>query len=182
VVLDPATPMAHSMALGWSLYNASRYEEAIEAQRRALELDPKFLYGHLEIGWSLFELGRVRESLEAVEKARALLDPGKSCFDDTAVAAGLAWGGKRQEALALTAPWEARAEKEYVDAYQLAVVRAQLGDKDGAIRWLEMAWRQHSPQFLSFQIYPFDLEKKAWLFPLKGDPRVTELIRRPRAP
>ena len=182
VALDPASPGTYSMALGWSLYYAGRYEEAIAAQRRALELDPKFFYGHLEIAWNLFELGRISESLEAIEKARAILEPGKSCLDDTFVAAGLAWGGKRQEALALELPWEKKAEKEYVDGYQLAMVRAQLGDKDMAIRWLEMAWRERSPQWVNFRAYPFDLEKRAWLGPLKGDPRVAELMRRPLPP
>ena len=33
---------------------------------------------------------------------------------------------------------------EYVDGYQLALVRVQLGDKQAALRWLETAWRQHS--------------------------------------
>jgi len=66
------------MTLGWALYYASRYEEAIAAQQRALELDPKLLYGHMEIGWSLFELGRVRESLEETEKARAVSTPARA--------------------------------------------------------------------------------------------------------
>ncbi len=180
--LDPLEAGAHTMCLGWALYAAGHYEEAIAAHRRALELDPKFLYAHLEIGWNLVELGRVGEALEPVEKARTLLEPGKSCLDDTMVAGMLAAVGKRQEALVLLLPWEARAEKEYVDGYQLAYARAQLGDKDAAVRWMEMAWRQHSPSFVAFQHNPYDLDKKAWLAPLKGDPRIAELIKRPRAP
>jgi len=182
VLLAPATPSAYSMTLGWALYYVGRYEEAIAAQQRALELDPKLLYGHMEIGWNLFELGRVRESLAETEKARAVLDPGKSCFDDTVIAAALAWGGKRDEALALLKPWEEKAATQYVDAYQLALPRVHLGDKDKAFEWLEMAWRQRSPSFMSFRVAPIDLEKRAWLGPLKGDPRVAELIRRPPAP
>jgi len=182
VLLAPATPSAYSMTLGWALYYVGRYEEAIAAQQRALELDPKLLYGHMEIGWNLFELGRVRESLAETEKARAVLDPGKSCFDDTVIAAALAWGGKRDEALALLKPWEEKAATQYVDAYQLALPRVHLGDKDKAFQWLEVAWRQRSPSFMSFRSAPVDLEKRAWLGPLKGDPRVAELIRRPPAP
>jgi eukaryotic-like serine/threonine-protein kinase len=181
--LDPVvTPKGLIVNLAWPLYYAGRYEEAIAALRRALELEPNHLYARLEIGWNLLEMDRIAESLEWAEKALAVLDPGKSCFNDTMVAAGLAAAGKREQAAALVKPWEVKAAKEYVDGYQLAVARAQLGDKDAAVRWLEMAWRQHSPQFIAFQISPIDLDKKVWLGPLKGDPRITELIKRPRAP
>jgi TolB-like protein/tetratricopeptide (TPR) repeat protein len=180
--LDPAMATSLSMGLGWAYYFAGRYEEAIAAAGRALAADPTDLYGNVWAAFSWFELGEIAKGREAMEKARAAFRPGRSCLDDTMFAAGLALGGNRKEALGLIVPWEERAKKEYVDAYQLAVTRAQLGDNDRAVRWLEVAWRQHSPSFLAMKMYPVDLEKKAWLGPLKGDPRVAELLKRPRAP
>ena len=180
--LDPAMATSLSMGLAWAYYIAGRYEEAIAAAGRALTVEPNDLYGNVWAALSWFELGQTAKGREAMDKARTAFRPGRSCLDDTLFAAGLALAGNRKEALALLVPWEDRAKKEYVDAYQLAVARAQLGDKDAAVRWLEAAWRQHSPSFLGLKIAPLDLEKKAWLGPLKGDPRVAELLQRPRAP
>ncbi|HWE25024.1 MAG TPA: tetratricopeptide repeat protein, partial [Myxococcales bacterium] len=180
--VDPAAATSLSMGLAHTYYYAGRYEEAIAAARRALAADPGDLYGNVWEAFSWFELGETAKGRDAMEKARPAFRSGRSCLDDTLFAAGLALGGNRKEALALLVPWEERAKKEYVDAYQLAVVRAQLGDKDAAVRWLEVAWRQHSPSFLGFTMFPIDIEKKAWLGPLKGDPRVAELMKRPRAP
>jgi serine/threonine-protein kinase len=180
--LDPAMGSDLSMGLAWAYYFANRYEEAIAAAGRALAVDPNDLYGNVWAALSWFELGQTTKGRESMERARAAFRPGRSCLDDTLFASGLALGGNRTEALALLVPWEKRAENQYVDAYQLAVGRAVLGDKDAAVRWLEVAWRQHSPSFLGLRITPMDLEKKAWLGSLKGDPRVAELLKRPRAP
>jgi eukaryotic-like serine/threonine-protein kinase len=180
--LDPAMASSLSMGLAWAYYCAGRFEEAIAAADRALAVDPSDLYGNVWAALSWFELGQTGRGRESMEKARTAFKPGRSCLDDTLFAAGLALAGNRKEALALLTPWEQRAEKEYVDAFQLAIVRAQLGDNNRAVRWLESAWRQHSPSFLALKIYPVDLERKATLGPLKGDPRVAELLQRPRAP
>jgi tetratricopeptide (TPR) repeat protein len=170
------------MGLGWAYFYAGRYEEAIASAGRALAADPTDLYGSVWAALSWFELGNIAKGREAMEKARAAFRRGRSCLDDMFFAIGLALGGNRKEALTLLVPWEERAKKDYVDTYYLAMARAQVGDKDGAVRWLEASWRQNSPSFLAFKMNPIDVEKEAWLGPLKGDPRVAELLRRPRAP
>jgi hypothetical protein len=105
---------------------------------------------------------------------RSLIEPGKSAFEDTETAAMLAASGRRAEALALLSPWEERSKTEYVDPYQLAVVRGQLGDIDRAVAWLEKATRKPSVQLWGLRV---DLERKAWLGPVRNDPRIVKMLR-----
>jgi hypothetical protein len=64
-------------------------------------------------------------------------------------------------------------QKEFGDnaSYQYAQIEAQLGDKDAAMRWLEIARRVHDPG-LTGQAFSDPL-----LDPLRGDPRFEKLLR-----
>lgn len=62
------TPEAHTF-LGWALSFQGRYEEAIAACERAIELDPEFGNPHNDIGAYLIELGRWQDALPHLLRA-----------------------------------------------------------------------------------------------------------------
>ena len=74
---------------------------------------------------------------------------------------------------ALTKGIEARQAQRktgYFSAYQIAELYADLGDKDQAFRWLNIAYREHDPWLLG-------LKTEFFLDPLRSDPRFAELVR-----
>ena len=54
---------------GIALKNLSRYDEAIKAYDKALDLDPKFVYAWYNKGSALDDLGRYDEAIKAYDKA-----------------------------------------------------------------------------------------------------------------
>jgi protein-L-isoaspartate O-methyltransferase len=65
--LEPSAE-AHTF-LGWALSFLGRYDEAIEACREAIEVDPAFGNPYNDIGAYLIELGRLDEAIPWLEKA-----------------------------------------------------------------------------------------------------------------
>jgi len=59
---------------GATLCNLNQYEEALNAFKKAIELDQKFSLYWNNIGLALAELGRFQEAVEAYDKAIEL-DP-----------------------------------------------------------------------------------------------------------
>jgi tetratricopeptide (TPR) repeat protein len=53
-------------------YNADRYQQALEAYERALQLNPTSPHLFYKKGWALFSLERYEEALEAFEQAQQL--------------------------------------------------------------------------------------------------------------
>ncbi|HEY7357366.1 MAG TPA: tetratricopeptide repeat protein, partial [Ktedonobacterales bacterium] len=57
---------------GEKYYNADKYEEAIQALERAIQLDPGYVVAHFSKAESLYWLGRYEEALIAVERVSEL--------------------------------------------------------------------------------------------------------------
>ncbi len=53
---------------GLLLYNQSKYDEAIEAYDRAIEIDPQLVFAWLFKGRALYDQGRYVESIKAYDK------------------------------------------------------------------------------------------------------------------
>jgi protein-L-isoaspartate O-methyltransferase len=65
--LEPSAE-AHTF-LGWALSFLGRYDDAVEACHRAIEVDPAFGNPYNDIGAYLIELGRLDEAIPWLEKA-----------------------------------------------------------------------------------------------------------------
>jgi len=75
-VLPPAPEMATAHTnLGATLAATGKVEEAVEAFRRALEIEPGLLAAQVNLGLSLASLGHLREALDAI-RAALKLKPG----------------------------------------------------------------------------------------------------------
>jgi hypothetical protein len=65
----------------------------------------------------------------------------------------------------------AQRERGYSSAYQIAALYAQLGERDEAFRWLDIAYRERDLELIC-------LNTDFLLDPLRSDPRFTELVRK----
>jgi hypothetical protein len=72
--------------------------------------------------------------------------------------------GHRREAYAILADLERLREREYVDAYYMAVFRDQLGQRTGALVELERSYEENSASLYGIRVDPK-------MDPFLGEPR-----------
>ena len=170
VELSPLAPFSQANA-GALLGVMHRYAPAMERFHRGLELSPNEVYVHERLGAVLLWQNRNAEAVQEFEKARELsrLQPEKTAW----LAYAYAVSGKTTEARELLAQlnriWQEK--REYLSPMHMSFVYIGLGDKDGALRWLQEAYNQRDEWLVYLHVYPeFDS--------LRSDHRFQELERR----
>jgi serine/threonine-protein kinase len=186
-------------AYGLMLTALERYDEALEMQRRAHELEP--LAYRLDIATTFLRAGRNDEALQianhAIEldphfvKGRATLgwaylqkgmpEQGLAELEKAVSLApgstlflaqlgqALALTGKTSEARKVLLRLEELSRERYVSPYHLAYVYTGLGEKDTAIDWLERAYEERAGGVYGI--------KGSFLFTtLRSHPRFTALL------
>jgi serine/threonine-protein kinase len=186
---------------GLLLSSQERYDEALEVQRRAHELDP--LAHRMDMVTTLLRAGRYDEALQAVNRvlsvepylplAHATLawvhllsgrpDEGIAALrraveispDSTLYRAqlGQAYGrvGQTEQARAILRELEELAKTRYVSPYHPAYVHTGLGEHERALDLLEQAYEQRAGGIFGI--------KGSFLFaPLRGHPRFQALLRK----
>ena len=149
------------------LFLAGRFDEAIDACRKALELDPGGVAAHTVLRWAYERKGMHAEALAAFEQERVFA--GDTPTTRAKRAHVLAATGSTEEASKVLEELLARRPKEWVTAYEIAVIYCLLGDNDNAFTWLEQAEREHAVGFTFARVDP-NLES------LRSDPRFAELM------
>lgn len=150
---------------GNALYYARRYQEAVEAMRKTLDMDRGFTFAAWGEAQALERLGRVDEAIVELERVRS------QAWSVILVelASAHAVGGRPHEARRILA--EVKAGKQYVDPVVMAMAYAELHDLDETFRWLAKGYEERSPQLSFLQAEPkFD--------PLRSDPRYGDLLRK----
>ncbi|HEX8070474.1 MAG TPA: protein kinase [Pyrinomonadaceae bacterium] len=170
--INPRSPVI-ATAVANILFLARRYDEAVAQCHRALELDPGSVAAHVVLRWACEMQGCHDEALAAYEQEAAFAGDTPTTLAKRAHV--LAATGKYEEARQVLDELLARRTEEWVTAYEVAVVHALLGDRDGALRWLAEAEREHAVGFTFAAVDPH-------LDALRADPRFDELLRRARRP
>jgi TolB-like protein/tetratricopeptide (TPR) repeat protein len=169
--LDPLSPAVKS-AVAEAHYFARRYGEATAASRKALELDPDFILGYLNLGRALEMQGRFDEAITVLGQGweRSGRAPGMTLFLGHAYAAK----GERRKAEdmleSLRHPPEFGGRPLYVPALYLAGIQGGLGDREGEIRSLQKALEERC----EYLIY---LEREPMADPIRKDPRFKSLLK-----
>ena len=167
-VQDPLSVVIN-MGVGWCLYHAHRYDEAIEQYRATLEMSPNFADAHGIIGMAYEQKKLYSEATAEFEKASSL--SGKGAFAMAGMAREYALSGRRSQALQVLHQLEESAKQRYVPGAYFAVVHAALGQKDQAIEWTRRAYDERS----DYMVY---LRTEPWADSLRSDPRFAELVER----
>jgi len=171
-----------------------RYDEAIESQRRAHELDP--LAHRMDIATTLLRVGRYDEALVAIQRVleidphfalgHATLgwayllsgkpEPGIAALEQAVALSpessmylgqlGQAYArvGRTEDARVVLRRLEEWSRQRYVSPYHMAYVHTGLGEHERAMDWLERAYE----------------ERAGAIFGIKGSFLFTELRPHPR--
>jgi serine/threonine protein kinase/tetratricopeptide (TPR) repeat protein len=165
---DPLSSYANSV-LGFTCSFAGRHAEAVEAFRRAVELDSEaFLarFGHL---LALHLGGRFEEAVPAGELALAM--SGRHPWAVMTLATTYGDWGRPADAEALYTELMARARRSYGQPVMLAIAAAAAGMEDEAVRHAREAFdiRDPASQIFFSKYIPYSSRLRAY-------PRFRELL------
>jgi serine/threonine-protein kinase len=154
--LDPFSLSLDNLR-SYTLYVSRRYEEALDAARRTIELHPSNgpAYGRLALSYD--QLGQLGEALAAARKWVALSPDAPGARG--ALAHALARNGRRVEAAVMLEHARHEASLRYIVPSTYAPALCALDDREGAFEWLNLAVTQHC----------------CWLAPMLADPRLDGL-------
>lgn len=166
-VLDPLS-FSINVGLGWCLYHARRYDEAIEQYRSTLAIDPNFSLAHCTLGMACVQKQLYAEALAEFNKALTL--PGSRSFALANIARTYALSGKPAEARQVLRELENSASHQYVPAMYIAAIYAALGEGDRSIRWIQKAYEERS----DYMVY---LRTEPSVDRFRSDPRFQYLLK-----
>lgn len=171
--LDPLSPVIHA-SLSWAYYCAHLYDKAVEQARSTLDLDARFPPTWYALGLASMLNRETESGIAAFQKGVEFSSEGSAYV--TGLGWSLAKAGRIKDARAvLDQVLRERASGKYFMAAQIAMIYAELQEKDEALHWLEEASRERS----AWMVY---LKTDARYDPLRSDPRFCELTRRMRFP
>ncbi len=167
--LDPMSASIN-FSLGWRLYLARRYDEAITQLRSTLQnIDPNFVLAHLTLGETYEEKGRFEDAISELRRA-AVLSHDKPLVLG-ALGNALARAGRRAEAMQVLDHLQAESKSTYVSPLHIARVYAGLGDGAAALEWLQRGLADRSNELLFLKVDPqFDS--------LRSNPQFEDLLKR----
>ncbi len=149
--LDPLSPLINADA-GWYHFYAGKHEEAIRECRRILSFDPDYAWAQQCVLAGARASGQEEQAREArAELARILGAPEPDRWAQ--------WLLERMESAPST---------RYVSSYGVALLKLELGDREGALAALERAYEERDGFLVNAAVDPR-------LEPLKSEPRFRKL-------
>jgi TolB-like protein/Flp pilus assembly protein TadD len=160
-------PLAHRMDIVTTFLRAGRYDEALRAVTRVIEVEPHLALAHLTLGWIHLLTGKPDEGIAELRKAVSL------SADNTLYLAqlgqALAGVGRTDEAREVLRRLEELSRRRYVSPYHMAYIHTGLGEYDRAMDWLERAYEERAGGVFGV--------KGSFLFaPLRSHPRFQALL------
>src|SRR5882672_526750 len=165
--LDPLGTVDSNM--GWTLFQARHYDEAIRDLRSVAAVSPEDAYAHWFLGFALIANGQSDQAIAPLEKARSL--SGGSPAVIGVLVRAYAHAGRRTDALRLLDELKRRQQTGYVPTAAFVNAYLGLGDNEQAFAWLERAYQVKAEILQYLKVHPF-------FDPLRGDPRFANLIHR----
>ncbi|HXN94219.1 MAG TPA: tetratricopeptide repeat protein [Candidatus Acidoferrales bacterium] len=166
--LDPLS-ISTNFSLGWRLYLAREYDQAIEQLRNTIDMDPDFVLPHLVLGQA-YEQKKMYD--QAITELRRAVDISQSSPPAVAaLARAYAVSGRTTEARKLLDQLMEQSKKRYVSPFYVAIVYAGLGENDQALDWIEKAYKDRSNAIVFAKVDP-------QLDTLRSTPRFQSLLHR----
>lgn len=165
--LDPLSAQTTAF-LGFILYQARKYDEAIKELQTALEFDANNPGAHWWLALAYEQKDRFADAVAELQKAVDTTRRGSVFVGALGEAYALA--GNREKALQIIDELKTRSTKEYIGAFDIAVIYVGLDDKDSAMQWLEKAYDERTMRLEQITEPAFDR--------LRSDPRFIDLEKR----
>jgi len=162
--VDPLSPEVHFW-LAWGLFLGRRFEPAVAAARRLVDLEPG-PFAQMTLGVASLGAGRLDESVAALRQAAELSGNFPLMLGWLGLALGLA--GREAEARAVLDRLHDIARERFVLPTSFAWVHLGLGEADEAFACMQRAANHNDEWIHPLRTYPF-------LDPLRGDPRFQAL-------
>jgi TolB-like protein/DNA-binding winged helix-turn-helix (wHTH) protein/Flp pilus assembly protein TadD len=164
-------PLSISMnfSLGWRLYMAREYDQAIEQLRNTIDMDPDFALPHLVLGQAYEQRKTYDQAITELRRAADISQSSPPAI--AALARTYAVSGRTAEARKLLDQLMERSKKRYVSPFYVAIVYAGLGENDQALDWLEKAYKDRSNAIVFAKVDP-------QLDTLRSTPRFQSLLHR----
>ena len=166
-------PLSHIAAhdLGFTYMAMKEYDQAAAQFKRAIDLNPNWVWGHIKLGKTYAHMGRCEEALASAAVAEDLLagsgtPAARSWLDYT-----YALCGETDKARAGLADLESREDS--VDRSLIAIIQIGLGETEAAIANFEQSFAERSPNLVFLKMSP-DIYPGEW----GNDPRFRDLVRR----
>jgi Tfp pilus assembly protein PilF len=169
--LDPLNHLAQQF-YGGLLLQTHRYDDAIAQFKKTLKMEPSFYVAHERL-WVAYHQKGMDET--AIPEARIYFNKLDMREVADAIAKGYADGGYAEAMRQAADALEECARKVHVLATRIALIYAQAGEIDPAIKWLEKAYKNREP----LMVY---LNNDFQWDPLRSNPHFQELISRMNFP
>ena len=133
----------------WHSTMARQYDQAIEQERKTLELDPNYLDAlHTSRPWPISKNPCIRKASRSLK--RSWRSPLPTLVALSGLGYAYAVAGRRAEAQKVLDKLNELSKQKYVPAVCRARIYAGLGEKDKAFEWLEKAYEDRSIVVLAF--------------------------------
>jgi TolB-like protein/DNA-binding winged helix-turn-helix (wHTH) protein/Tfp pilus assembly protein PilF len=149
--LDPLS-ISMNFSLGWRLYMAHQYDQAIEQLQNTLDMDPSFALPRMVLGQAYEQKGEYPLALAALQKAVTASHDSPQMLGALGHAYGVS--GNRAQAERVLAQLMEQSKKQYVSPFYVAIVYAGLSEKDKAVDWLEKAYKDRSNAIVFSKVDP----------------------------
>jgi TolB-like protein/DNA-binding winged helix-turn-helix (wHTH) protein len=159
-------PFRRPWGLGYAYIQTRQIDAAINDLRMRDQAYPEEFYTIIYLAEAYWLKGMGRESAEVLEKALEVLgDPEKA----EGIHRAFQRGGRKGVAQWRVESYKIRARTEFLSSYEWARQYAYLGDKNATLKFLDLAYHEHSPWLILIQNEPiFDF--------VHSDPRYHALV------
>jgi eukaryotic-like serine/threonine-protein kinase len=170
--LDPLSPIiGFQQAQAYSLDR--QFDKAIELHKKVIADNPTFGIAHWGLALSYWGEHRYPETIEEFATDAQLEGDKNTAEFAAALDAGFragGWPGALRKAIEVSLA-RRKAKDDFVHAYRIAELYAELGDKDHAFEWINTAYQEHGHLL-------YGLRTDFTLDSLRSDPRYAELVRK----
>ena len=171
--MAPPRGLGRRQGIGLAYFVARQFDQALRAEREALEFDSNLGKGNYMFGWVYREKGMYEEAIAEFREALETGPPRGRCTSSPGNT--YARAGRVREARECIRQLKQRSDVETVETYGIAIIHAGLGEKDQAFEWLEKAYEVRDQGMSSLKVDPT-------LDPLRSDARFQDLLRRMNFP
>jgi serine/threonine-protein kinase len=162
--LDPMSLILQAAECAVQVWGG-RYNAAITAGEKAVELEPTYFPGHMYLSWAYQYQGMSAKSIQAADDAVRLSAGSPAAL--ASLGNAHAGAGNMDQALRIAGRME---QRPYVPSVYVSVVYAAMGELDKAFHWLTRAKRERSPALFSLRV-------GLWNQKMRRDPRFDVLTR-----
>lgn len=162
-------PSFFKKEIGWILFHARRYDEAIRELRSLLAVHPDDAGVRSRLAFALIGNGQPEEAIPEIERTVSVMHRSAGSLELLATAYGYA--GHRVDALRIINEMNRRRETTYVPAGAFINPYLSVKDYDQAFLWFQRAYLEQSNILQFLKVHPF-------FDPIRGDSRFQDLVHR----